>query len=110
VWEKAGSRIDPSLQLAGDFELWARFFRRADLYGVPLPLGGFRLHGEQKTALHMEAYYREAEAVLARHGGGVKPAAKAPNVFRRLRKKSAAAEPYRVCANRGGRWTVSTQW
>ena len=58
----------------------------------------------------MEAFYREAEAVLARHGGGVKPAAKAPNVFRRLRKKSAAAEPYRVCANRGGRWTVSTQW
>ena len=33
LWEKAGGKIDASLQLGGDFELWAKFYEHADLYG-----------------------------------------------------------------------------
>ncbi len=68
LWERAGGRLDTSLKLAGDFELWSRFFKHADLYGVGMPLAAFRFHGEQKTATQMPAYLAEAEAVLLRDG------------------------------------------
>jgi hypothetical protein len=64
LWEAAGARVDASLSMAGDFELWARFFRHADLAMTDVPLAGFRVHGAQKTA-QIDVYYREAEAVLA---------------------------------------------
>jgi glycosyltransferase involved in cell wall biosynthesis len=68
LWERAGGRIDTSLRLAGDFELWARFYRHARLYGVTTPLAAFRLHAEQKTAHFLKEYIDEAHAVLRRHG------------------------------------------
>ena len=69
LWERAGSRIDDSLKLAGDYELWARFYRQADLYGVGALIAGFRLHGGQKTAHQAAEYLGEAEEVLRRYGG-----------------------------------------
>jgi len=69
LWEAAGGRLDPSLKLAGDFELWARFFKHADLVGVETPLGGFRAHGDQRSARGREEYLAEARAALAQHGG-----------------------------------------
>ena len=44
LWEKAGGRVDASLKLAGDFELWCRFFDHAPLYAVAAPLAAFRRH------------------------------------------------------------------
>ena len=73
LWERAGGRLDASLDLAADFDLWARFFEHAPLHGVAAPLAGFRVHGDQKTA-QMDAYVRQARAVLERHGGRVAPA------------------------------------
>lgn len=69
LWERAGGYVDSSLGFAGDFELWARFFQHADLYAVATPLGGFRGHGDQKTAKHMQDYIEEAESILYRYGG-----------------------------------------
>ncbi len=69
LWERAGARLDSSLELAGDFELWCRFFRHAELYGVATPLAGFRRHSNQKTARQYSAYLDEAERVLRRAGG-----------------------------------------
>ncbi|MFZ5562669.1 MAG: glycosyltransferase family 2 protein, partial [Thermodesulfobacteriota bacterium] len=43
LWEKVGG-IRTKFSLAGDFDLWARFFSHADLYGVDQPLAGFRVH------------------------------------------------------------------
>lgn len=68
LWERAGARLDTSLRLAGDFELWSRFFRHAPLWAVAAPVAGFRRHGDQKTAHHMDAYRAEAEEVLRRGG------------------------------------------
>ena len=69
LWERAGARIDDSLEYAGDFELWARFWQHAELYGLGVPLGGFRFHKNQKAVLHMKEYHREATGVLERYGG-----------------------------------------
>lgn len=63
LWEKTGGRLDPSFKLAGDFELWSRFFEQAELFGTPAPLAGFRTHGAQKSR-SMESYLAEARAVL----------------------------------------------
>jgi glycosyltransferase involved in cell wall biosynthesis len=110
LWERAGGNIDATLQLAGDFELWAKFYRHTDLYGVPLPLGGFRMHGDQKTARRMEGYLKEAEAVLARHGGRVEPLPKPSPHSTWWRRAFASPPNYKICVNRDGRWTVVSRW
>ena len=69
LWEKAGGRIDSSISLAADFELWARFFQHAHLYGVDTIIAGFRVHDNQKTAKYMERYKDEAYRVLKKYGG-----------------------------------------
>ncbi len=69
LWEKAGAQIGAGFPLAGDFELWARFFKYAELYAVEVPLGGFRFHGDQKTGGDRADYMREAERALAAHDG-----------------------------------------
>jgi GT2 family glycosyltransferase len=68
LWDKAGGSIDTSLALAGDFELWARFFALSELVAIETPLAGFRRHGNQKTT-DSQPYVKEAEAALRRHGG-----------------------------------------
>lgn len=70
LWERAGGRVDESLRLAVDFELWARFHRAdATLYGVATPLAGFRMHGDQKSQTERAAYIEEARDVFFRYGG-----------------------------------------
>lgn len=69
LWERAGGRLDPEFPLGGDFELWARFFRHAELYAIDTPLGGFRMHGEQRSARQRAQYDSDVRRALALHGG-----------------------------------------
>lgn len=69
LWERAGGKIDTSFSLAGDFELWARFYKHAELHAVGTPLGGFRVHGAQKTGSQMEKYIEQATRAFYQHGG-----------------------------------------
>lgn len=64
LWERAGGFLRRDLDYAGDLELWLRFFRFAELYSVDAILGGFRSHGNQKSALCSEKYQGEAETIL----------------------------------------------
>jgi glycosyltransferase involved in cell wall biosynthesis len=66
LWEAAGGKIDDSLDYAGDFELWARFWEHTDLATTNVPLGGWRRQPNQKTK-QMGRYYQESDAVLARY-------------------------------------------
>jgi glycosyltransferase involved in cell wall biosynthesis len=68
LWEAAGGYVDASLELAADFELWARFWEHADLYSTGALLSGFRFHSGQKTAKRLEEYEREARKVLEDRG------------------------------------------
>jgi hypothetical protein len=69
LWEQAGGKMDTTLKLAGDFELWARFYQFSDLVGVRTILGGFRIHADQLTASRLAEYHTEAGEVLHRYGG-----------------------------------------
>ena len=64
LWEGVGAYLDTRWSLAADFELWLRFSRHAPLYSVHAQIGGFRHHGDQKTATK-DAYYREIDSILS---------------------------------------------
>ena len=60
LWTKTGASLDKSLQYAGDFELWLRFFRHEKLYVVPFLIGGFRMRRSgQKSVEHLDSYLKE---------------------------------------------------
>jgi glycosyltransferase involved in cell wall biosynthesis len=114
LWEKAGGRIDASLPLAGDTELWAKFYQHADLYGVATPLGGFRMHGDQKTSHRMLAYIEESMTVLQRNGGRPYTAGEAAArriacrvLPDRLKKRLGLKDRVKVCLHRGGKWMLA---
>jgi glycosyltransferase involved in cell wall biosynthesis len=67
LWEKAGSRTDTTMRMAGDFELWARFFGHADLFALAVPLGIFRFQRESKTGKDFNTYLEDCRVVLARY-------------------------------------------
>lgn len=69
LWERAGGHISTDYSLAGDFELWARFYRHAELYAVTTPLAGYRSHERQKTHSGMDVYVAQGKEILRQHGG-----------------------------------------
>ncbi|MBL0019335.1 MAG: glycosyltransferase [Bacteroidetes bacterium] len=67
LWEKAGATMSTELKLAGDMELWARFFRHAKLYTVQSLLGGFRYRREgQRSRDQRLQYLAECRLVAKR--------------------------------------------
>jgi glycosyltransferase involved in cell wall biosynthesis len=63
LWEKSGGFISTDLKYAGDFELWCRFFKHAELYSVHTSFAGFRLHGSQFTSSFKNEYEAEARRI-----------------------------------------------
>lgn len=63
LWDAVGG-LDPAYPLAGDFDLWAKFFQHAALHGIHCPLGGFRKHENQRSD-QVDAYRAEARRSLA---------------------------------------------
>lgn len=70
LWEQAGGRLETEFDYAGDFDLWMRFAKHADIYSVTVPLAGFRRHGDQKTSRDMARYRAQAMESFRRHGQG----------------------------------------
>jgi glycosyltransferase involved in cell wall biosynthesis/cytochrome c-type biogenesis protein CcmH/NrfG/ubiquinone/menaquinone biosynthesis C-methylase UbiE len=66
LWERAGGTLSTELKLAGDMELWTRFFRYAQLYSIDTFLGGFRYHDDQRSAVLRESYMKESREVVNR--------------------------------------------
>ncbi len=119
LWDRAGGRVDAGMHLAGDFELWARFFAHdAELIGVALPLGAFQYHDDQKTAANMKEYFAEAYQALLRHGGAIpgksdqfltRKYAKLRQFFqKRYRRSLSAGGPVKTLVPRGrtGSWEL----
>jgi len=69
LWDKAGGALNTDYPLAADLDLWARFFKHADLVRVATPLAGFRMHSGQKTDVQFNQYLDDADRVLVEHGG-----------------------------------------
>lgn len=66
LWQPAAKETITRYDYAGDFALWAEFFRSAHLFSVKSPLGVFRLHDAQKTNA-LDNYFREAREILSLH-------------------------------------------
>jgi glycosyltransferase involved in cell wall biosynthesis len=125
LWERTGG-LDSGLRLAGDFDLWSRFYRSAELWCVRALLGIFRSHPAQKSRAYGE-YLAEAELVLERDGGrrySTVEAAIRSHVARqvtnqriwrlptRARQRLERAVVYRTRELMwvGGRWTPNTHY
>jgi hypothetical protein len=61
LWDKIGGAIDLKHASAGDYWLWSRFFRQANVAAVDAPLAAFRFHGEAKS---VAARYEEEVAAI----------------------------------------------
>ncbi|WP_341220843.1 glycosyltransferase family 2 protein [Polaribacter atrinae] len=65
LWESSGSKMNTNLKLAGDLELWTRFFRKEKLYSIDALLSGFRVRSSNQLSLDsIEDYHKEAKEVL----------------------------------------------
>ena len=123
LWERAGGRLDTSVTLAADFEMWARFYQHAELYGVRALLGGFRMRTNQNTDRWAEQYKEQCEEVLKRYGGTTygktqswlrrNVAWRVYPVLKRVPQATACGLlfPARVWihSGRGGDWTLTTR-
>lgn len=105
LWERAGGKLDDSMVMAGDFELWTRFYDLTDLYGIDHPLGVFRHHPEQKTSIDLQKYKSEAETILMSKYGQKKRllylftrncVARLPAILRKPFNKIGLAYPSRI--------------
>ncbi len=70
LWERSGGALSTEFGSAGDFELWCRFARQAQLHAVSVPLAGFRQHGDQQTARARTEYFHQARRALETHFPG----------------------------------------
>jgi len=66
LWQRAGGRLDTEWKLAADFELWARFYRHAEMHCHPGWLAAFRKHANQRSSLFIKDYHREADLITDR--------------------------------------------
>jgi glycosyltransferase involved in cell wall biosynthesis len=66
LWTRCGGAVSEKYELAGDFDLWARFFESAVLCGVSVPLAGFRIHDTQRSK-NIGQYRQECLSVLERY-------------------------------------------
>lgn len=118
LWERAGGSLDLGFRLAGDFELWARFFKHAPLYSVAMPLGSFRRQPAQRSALQSGQYFKEAKEILERSGGSprakllqkasIKICQSRSRAFRKLAVKAGLMEAAPiVISDLAGGWLLS---
>jgi glycosyltransferase involved in cell wall biosynthesis len=67
LWDKSGAYIDTDLSLAGDADLWLRFFRHDKLHSTNFLLSGFRFRsGNQKSKDQRDEYIAELRSVVQR--------------------------------------------
>ena len=64
LWDKAGGYIDDTYKLAGDFELWFRFFQHDKLYNAELSIGAWRKREGQLSGAQMDGYISEVKATI----------------------------------------------
>jgi glycosyl transferase family 2 len=66
LWDEAGGHLDPSFRAEGDFDLWVRFFRHAQLYSVDALIGGYRSHEGALSSGDIERYNRICDEIIER--------------------------------------------
>lgn len=86
LWDKAGGQLDERFGIAGDFELWTRFFKHAELYPVDALIGCFRfrksgqLSRSAGAAVEASAYNDNTARALKNLLASIPPEDLAPHV------------------------------
>lgn len=128
LWERAGGQVNAGLAYAGDFDLWARFFRRAELYAVDIPLAGIRKHAGQKTMRNRQKNLSEAAGILLGRGGqpygvfesklrqwlwymlGYRSYRQLPRLIGAGLARLGIFYPVPVCTWQNGQWIITTDY
>lgn len=66
LWDRAGGFVDASYRAEGDFDLWVRFFRHAQLYSVDAPIGLYRPHKDGLGSSDLDRYNRTCDGIIER--------------------------------------------
>jgi glycosyltransferase involved in cell wall biosynthesis len=66
LWDRAGGYVNESYRAEGDFELWVRFFRHAQLYPVDALIGGYRFHEDALSWSNQGKYNETCDRIAAR--------------------------------------------
>lgn len=64
LWNRAGGKISTQYKVAGDFELWSRFFQFEKLYTPNCLLGSFRLRRNNQLSLNSDGYNKERDSII----------------------------------------------
>jgi glycosyltransferase involved in cell wall biosynthesis len=78
LWERAGGAVSTKYRAEGDFELWVRFFRHAQLHSVDALIGGYRSHEDALSSSDIDRYIAVCDEITERevaalpHNGAVK--------------------------------------
>lgn len=83
LWEAAGSQLNAAYRDVGDFDLWVRFFRYAQLYSVDALIGGYRFHPDAISTSDMTGYNQRCDKIIESELKFV-PRAGAVKLFRRI--------------------------
>jgi glycosyltransferase involved in cell wall biosynthesis len=75
LWQSAGGAMETTYRAEGDFELWVRFFRQAELYPVDSLIGGYRRHENSLSSSDIRRYQRTCDGIIDKElervrGGG----------------------------------------
>src|SRR5215467_7779219 len=65
LWQRAGGYVHEGFRAEGDFELWVRFFRHAQLYSVDALIGGFRVHPDSLSLSSPDLYRQIHDEIIA---------------------------------------------
>lgn len=63
LWKRAGSFISTEYKLAGDFELWNRFFNCENIFKVNSLLGAFRISKSGQLSSDVNLYFNEVDQI-----------------------------------------------
>ncbi len=88
LWDKAGGYISTEYRLAGDFELWNRFFKYEKLYTPSCLVASFRIRKTgQLSLMNIDEYWKEARGALKKNSdGNIQIAIKKLEILRRRKK------------------------
>lgn len=66
LWNKGGGYISRDYKLAGDFELWMRFYNYDLLYPTRALIGGYRVRTTQLSRSYQQQYLEECSTIVDR--------------------------------------------
>lgn len=84
LWQQAGGSLATEYGLAGEFEMFVRFFRYARLYSVDALIGGYRTHPGNHSATGSHRRYNQICDEIADRELAAVSGAYAAKLFRRL--------------------------